>query len=395
MRTPVLMNWKANNTFGWGIAGLNIFFHWANDPSIQPLMQSRIDPQDVQMVDPMRLAVTAQAVNTSNAFVAQFSGKYSSFDFPIIDALGNGLKPPNELRGSQTIARAVFEDTHMPDLANRLAKYDVIVCASRWNRDLLSDKTGKRVEVIHEGVDHSLFFPGPRSGLLPQDRFFVYTGGKVEFRKAQDLVLLAFKAFSDRHPDAVLVTSWHSPWPAISAGFRGKTNVELKLGDNGRLDVIRWAVENGIRPECVMDIGPIPNPMMPHVMREMDCALQPSRAEGGTNIVCKEAMACGLPVILGMNTGVVDLVSKGNCVPLLSQRAVTPPGTEDGVVGWGESSVDEIVAALEKMYDDKRARRAIGKRGAEWIVENGRTWSDHAAKLKDLILDKREGYDGK
>lgn len=388
MRTPVLLNWKANNTFGWGIAGLNIFFHWASDPEVQPLMYQEIGPGDIQMIDPMRLAAVSGAIATSNAFVREFVGKYTAFDFPMIDALGNGFAPPNTMTASKTIARTVFEDTRMEDLDTKLAKYDCLLCASTWNRDLLASVVRKPIAVIHEGIDPSLFFPGPRSNLLPKDRFYVFTGGKVEFRKAQDLVLLAFREFSARHPDAVLVTSWHSPWPAYSAGVKGKADVELKLAADGRIDVIRWAVENGIRKEAVIDIGPIPNPLMPHVLREMDCALQPSRAEGGTNFVCKEAMACGVPVILGANSGVCDLVGEDNCMPLRRQGPVVSPVPNEKTDGWGESDVEEMVHALEQLYTDRELRKRISAKGAAWILDHGRTWQVHAEKLRKLCLDR-------
>jgi hypothetical protein len=37
------------------------------------------------------------------------------------------------------------------------------------------------------------------------------------------LVILAFKRFAARHPDATLVTAWHSPWPQFSLGFDGRS----------------------------------------------------------------------------------------------------------------------------------------------------------------------------
>ena len=54
--------------------------------------------------------------------------------------------------------------------------------------------------------------------------------------------------------------------------------------------------------------------------------------------------------------------------------AVTVHAQADGV--------EEIVAALEKLYTDTRARKHIGARGAGWILEKRRTWRDHAASLK-------------
>ena len=384
-RLPVLLNWQANNTFGWGILGLNIFFHWANDPDVQPLMGAKIIDSDVQMVDSLRLLRIANARSLSNQFVDTYLKQYSRFGFPVIESLGNGLSPKSAAKGTLTIGRCIFEDTRLEGLDDKLAKYDCLLCASRWNLDLLRANTKKPVAMIHEGIDQSLFCPGPKSGILDQRRFYVFSGGKVEFRKAQDLVLRAFQIFSSRHEDAVLVTSWHSPWPAISAGFKGTAQAELKLASDGRIDVLRWATENGIRPDQVIDVGPIPNPLMPTVLREMDCSLQVSRAEAFTNLPAKEAMACGIPVILSRNTGVLDLISGENCLALTDQQPVPTPPSNTGTEGWGESNVDEIVAALEKLYEDSEFRERVGRNGARWIVDNGRTWQQHSERLKGLV----------
>ena len=37
-------------------------------------------------------------------------------------------------------------------------------------------------------------------------------GGKLEMRKGQDIIIRAFRLFSQRVPEAVLVTAWHNPW---------------------------------------------------------------------------------------------------------------------------------------------------------------------------------------
>jgi hypothetical protein len=44
--------------------------------------------------------------------------------------------------------------------------------------------TNTPVTMIHEGIDHSVFFPGPSAGVLDPECFYVFTGGKLEFRKA-------------------------------------------------------------------------------------------------------------------------------------------------------------------------------------------------------------------
>src|SRR3546814_1575573 len=59
---------------------------------------------------------------------------------------------------------------------------------------------------------------------------------------------------------------------------------------------------------------------MAPIVREMDAALFLSRCEGGTNLVAMECMACGVPTVLSANTGHLDLVGSGVCIPLETQR---------------------------------------------------------------------------
>ena len=117
------------------------------------------------------------------------------------------------------------------------------------------------VKVISEGVDPSLFCPGPKSGLLSADKFHIFTGGKIEFRKAQDLVLLAFRRFHEKRSDSVLVTAWHSPWPQLvgrvsRASYRppssSAANGMLDIGVVGRSKRSRPRIgdRSGLRAQC-------------------------------------------------------------------------------------------------------------------------------------------------
>ena len=385
--TPVLLNWSVNSFAGWGVVGLNLFFHWARDPDLVPLMGAPIREADVAGADPLRIFAMRDAIMRTNAWQndlrrgLQSGGK---FDFPVIEGLGNGLFRPGFARGSRTIARCIFEDTDLQGLDAKLAYFDLLLCASQWNAELLRANCRKPVRIVHEGIDPSLFHPAAKSGFLDPSRFYVFSGGKVEFRKGHDLTLIAFREFARRHDDAVLVTLWHSPWPQLSAGFSGRLSTPLSLRSDGCIDVMGWVTKNGIDPRQVIELPQTPNSLMPAILREMDCALAPSRAEACTNLLAKEAMACGIPVIAAANTGVLDLVSDGNMLALNRQSAVqNAPG---GSAGWGESDPDEIIAALETLYTGTDRRAAIGRRGAEWILEARRTWANHAAELKSVLL---------
>jgi len=135
----------------------------------------------------------------------------------------------------------------------------------------------------------------------------------------------------------------------------------------------------------MIEIGPLPNTMMPALLREMDCSLAPSRAGACTNLLAKEAMACGVPVIPAANTGMKDLLTRDNAVVLTRQQPIRDY-TLSGTEGWGEADVEEIVDALERLYSDAALRKKIGETGAKWIIEADRTWSRHAAELKSLLL---------
>ena len=385
---PILLNWAANNFYGWGIVGLNLLLHWANDSEIRPLMGFPIAETDLANVDPLKIMACGEAILRSNQFQSDLRRLQAGgrpLPMTVVEGLGNGLFRPGGLRGKKTMGRCIFEDTNLERLDEKLARFDVLLCASHWSAELLRANCTKRVEIIFEGIDPSQFHPAPRSGVLDRSRFYIFSGGKVEFRKAHDLVLLAFREFSRRHDEAVLVTVWHSPWPQLSAGFQGKLHAPLELMPQGVIDVKKWVAKNGIDPMKIIEIGQVPNALMPSLLREMDCALAPSRAEACTNLLAKEAMACGVPVILAANTGVKDLIADGNSVPLTRQRALRDyplAGTE----GWGESDVEEIVEALERLYSDTALRKRIGEAGAAWIVGEGRTWSNHARQLKSLLL---------
>lgn len=387
MARRVFLNWQAGVTFGWGILGLNIFLHWARDAELRPLMGRPIGMHDLAAVNPLAVLAALPAIRDSNNFLVQLAKAQTpqqTLDLTVIDALANGLNP-SPLRGKANIARCVFEDTKLGPLDAKLGKFDALLCASNWNARLLQERSAKPVRVIFEGVDPALFHPGPKSGILDPGRFYIFSGGKVEYRKGQDLVLLAFKEFARRHDDAVLVTAWHSPWSHIAAGFKGRLAAPLAFDKDGVAQIDKWVADNGIAPGKVIDVGQIPNPLMPAVLREMDCALQPSRAEACTNLPAKEAMACGIPVIVADNTGVKDLIDGDNCIALRRQAPVAGFG-EWETAGWGESDVEEIVAGLERLYADAAQRRRIGLQGAGWILAQGRTWQEHAKQLKELVL---------
>jgi glycosyltransferase involved in cell wall biosynthesis len=149
-----------------------------------------------------------------------------------------------------------------------------------------------------------------------------------------------------------------------------------------RLAIGPWLSALGLREDMVEILDLIPNPRLPELLATMDCALFPNRCEGGTNLVAMECMALGVPTILSANTGHTDLIEAGNCLALQRQRplkTVMPQGVE----GWGESDIDEIVEALDALYRDPALGRSIGIKAAATLERLA--WPQQIDRLLDLI----------
>jgi glycosyltransferase involved in cell wall biosynthesis len=394
LRRTVIINWSVSSYFGWGVYGLNLALAWANDPDLSLIAGLPVTPQDLA-IDPVRARALGGFVRESARVRAQlepFRGREATAQFPLLAALGNDftMLPLEDIRftGTPTIGVTFFETARFrPEAIETAAGYPLILTGSSWNEQVLRAYGLTNVRTVLQGVDPSLFHPAPRVNYAG-DRFLVFSGGKLELRKGQDIVIAAFRRFAERHPDAVLVAAWHSPWPQIAQGVdRSGLAAPVTFREGGGLDAPRWAAANGLRPDQFLDAGQTPNALMPQLLRQMDVALFPNRCEGGTNLVAMECMACGVPVILSANTGHLDLIEDDNCFVLERQGAtvVEPAAAPFGdTPGWGESDVDEAVELLERAYRDREAARLRGMRGAETLSRL--TWTRTAAEVKAALF---------
>ena len=376
-RQPVVFRWAVNSLSGWGIYGLNLALHLAGDRRFAPVGAA---PWNDVVLDPVRSRALAQVRDASRALSEALSGIAGDVDVnaPVLHPLGNDLEGDKRFIAGPTNAGVIFMTGTAITAAGRqrAQRYNLIVAGSEWNARLLREGGVDHVVTVLQGVDPGLFHPAPTSGLLA-DRFVIFSGGKLEFRKGQDLVLTAFRAFHARHPEALLLTAWQSGWPHLAARF----DVPPPLGSNGTIDVTGWAAAQGLPADAVVDVGMAPNISMPHVMREADVALFPNRAEGGTNLVAMECMACGVPVILSANTGHLDLLRDDAAMPLRRQRAVVRG--IDGTDGWGESDVEEMLEALETLWSHRAWAKELGARGAAAMA--GLTWRGQIGRLMEAL----------
>jgi glycosyltransferase involved in cell wall biosynthesis len=394
MSQRVIIQWRLSSYYGWGVYGLNLALNWATDPAIEAIGAADIRLDEIS-IDAVRRQALIPFFRRSIDLLAgfeRFANRAVTAHTPVLIALGNSFVSSTAahnitLDGCPSIGVIFFEDAMDAAALQRAKRFALVITGSTWNEQLLRAYGVEPVRTVLQGVDPSHFHIAPKLGLMP-DRFLIFSGGKAEIRKGQDLVLAAFKIFGSRHPEAVLVTAWHSPWPHLARTLdRTGKAAPVAFNKNGAVDVHAWAHANGVRSNQILDLGNVPNALMPSVLREMNVAVFPNRAEGGTNLVAMECMACGLPVILSRNTGHLDLIEDDNCYALDHQQPVAGAfAGVDGVSGWGESDVEELVARLEQVFSDHAEAARRGRLAARTLSKL--SWAATAAGVKSLVLGR-------
>ncbi len=262
---------------------------------------------------------------------------------------------------------------------------DVLVAGSTWQADLLRSHGLSHVLVHGSGVATDSFRPQPASGALA-NRFVIWSCAALDFSKGQDLLVAAMRIFHARHPDALLICNWNNRWPERIRPFDQAGHVQALPGlYGGEMDITSWAVANGLPASAIAVVPSLPNPQLADFVREADVALFPARAESEPSTAALESLAMGIPTIIAANTGHLDIISHGGCLPLTQQGAVTgAPASVRGTEGWGESSVEEIVELLEAVYQDRAAAKQRATAAAASLTPLA--WPTHTRRLLDTLL---------
>jgi glycosyltransferase involved in cell wall biosynthesis len=383
----IAFQWHPSSYTGWGVYGLNLLLNWSQRGDLAVGCTYKFDIAEFD-IDPLERHLLEPAWQRSRRMVsdlAPHAGKPFTAAFPILLGLSSDFAPAPaahdvQLIGSPSIGIVFLERAAISAEARERAKHcRLIVAGSRWNYAVMKAAGIGEVALVLQGVNPTQFHPAPRAGLF-KDRFVVFSGGKLENRKGQDLAVRAFRIFAQRHPDALLLTAWSSPFPKLSQTVNKMPGIwPIGMTPDGRPDMQGWTFANGIPPAQTLHLGPVPNARIARILREADAALFLSRVEGGTNLAAMEAMACGLPTILSAHTGHLDLIDGGNCVALQHQKPTDLPDSD----GWSDSDVEEIVEALETLYRDRSAAAAIGKRAADELA--GLSWARQLDKLAEVV----------
>lgn len=228
-------------------------------------------------------------------------------------------------------------------------KWDFIVAGSSWCEYHLRLYGIERTATVLQGIDPKDFYQLP-----PREddgRFIVFSGGKFELRKSQDIVIAAMKVFMERHSDAWLSCAWHNQWPFSVATMVGSPFIQFSMEERPCEEIILATLErNGIDTSRVILHSVMPNSAMRCVYQQSDIGLFPNRCEGGNNMVMSEYMACGRTVIASNKTGHGNVITTDNAFAVddYTIRMIEYKGQPSAL--WFEPSVDEVIEKLELAY---------------------------------------------
>lgn len=380
------INWRIGGPYGWGVFGLNLAVELARTGGNPPVPLLEPMGRDAGPLQSYLLAPGWAEQRRLAALAATHPGQPCRLDAIVLHALMGEFQPiaPSPFTGTVNAGLIFFENTRFSaDSVHRAAGFDCVVAGSSWNAGILRGLGLTNVVLAPQGVDPALFHPASKVNLFP-GRFVVFAGGKLEYRKGQDIALAAFRRFHARHPDALLLAAWQSPFPHLGAEMAAGPHVaaDPRIVPGG-VDVTGWLLENGLPAGSFIDCGLVDHWKLAPLLREADAAIFPNRCEGGTNLVAMEAMACGVPSILSANTGHLDLIETSDPLVLRHQGQARPTRHFPATEGWGESDPDEIVALLEQLYTDREhARRcaaAAARRMQDW------SWSKQVRRLVEQL----------
>ena len=367
------LTWALSTISGYGIYGVQIVLQFLRRGGGKIICTHQPGPVLLPALTQLRLNPVLDLAKKIAAVMQQNPSETLAFNHAALHAVGNdfaGFEGQDRVWGKPNVGCAAIEHKVFSAHAREIAQsYDILIAISRWNEQFLRELDIGPVYLCYQGIDKSLFFPGPATGLW-NEKFVVFSGGKFEFRKGQDIIVAAFKIFRAKHPEALLVTCWQNllPLDPIPYQLAGHCQ-DVPENDGNTLQVTPWLLRQGLPEGSFIDLPYTPNALMPFVLRECDVAVFPNRCEGGTNLVAMEAMACGIPTFVANNTGQRDLVEFLGCGSFDDQKTVKPSPGIANIEDWGETEVDEIVAALEKVYTCRNEKRCEALKMAEKIKE--------------------------
>ena len=241
-------------------------------------------------------------------------------------------------------------EVHVKHTLNRAAR--IIAASHCIKRDLerLGIKSD-RISVIHNGVDHSMFYP--RELLSPnlvdikpfaiQRPYFIYASRLSSPSKKHIELIKAFTLFKERT---------HLPHRLVLAGSEDAYSEE-----------VHKAVFSSHSASDIFVTGFFPHESFPELYSGSDGCIFPSVSEG-----------VGLPVLEAMATGVPVACSKSGALPEIAG---------EHALFFDSDNIEQMADALTTLATDKKTKEALVSGGLEWSKRF--SWERTATLIQEVL----------
>jgi glycosyltransferase involved in cell wall biosynthesis len=252
------------------------------------------------------------------------------------------------------------------ELLNLRCPHKLLVC-SNWAKDILEDNGFENVSVVPLGVDSEIFYPNEKEN---SDTYKFFTIGKWELRKGHDVIIECFNKAFEENDNVELHMATFNPF------FQGQ--MEFKAHE--------WAnlAKGSKLGQKIFLYGQFPSHNhIADFIRQMDCGLFPSRAEGW-NLELLESMACGKPVIATNYSAHTEFCTpeNSNLIDITVSETANDGVWFNGQGEWafiGQRQKAQIIDYMRYCYKERPENKA-GIRTAEHF-----SWENSATRLLDAI----------
>jgi len=287
-------------------------------------------------------------------------------------------------RGTENYGYTFFENELTKNSIENSKKYDLVLAGSSWCRDRMMEKGIHNCGVLIQGIDPNYFYPVTTE--KDQGKFVIFSGGKFELRKGQDLVLRAVKILQEKYPDVFLVNCWYNMWPESIKLMKYSKHINFEYKNNcSWTDLMSHIYKiNDLDQSRIDTMELVPNEKQREIFKHTDIGVFPNRCEGGTNLVMMEYMACGKPVIASNTSGHKDIVTRENALLLNDLKNMNIVDANGIMIGrWQEPSLDELVSSLEFAYHNRDQMKTTGERAGQDLKKF--TWEKSAKQLLNIL----------
>lgn len=285
----------------------------------------------------------------------------------------------NNTFGKKNFGYTFFENEPNNITIENAKKYDLIFCGSTWCKEKLSQYGIYNTELLIQGIDPEIFYPVEDK--LDEEKFTIFSGGKFELRKGQDLVLKAFKILREKYDDIFLINSWNNLWAETMQSMMMSEHIKVEFKGKTFQEIINNIyLINDINPEYIKTYKNIPYRKQKDIYQKTDIAIFPNRCEGGTNLVMMEYMACGKPVISSFTSGHKDIINEDNAILLKDLRSYQIKNNENKlVIDWQEPLIEDLVNKIEYAYHNRKKVKSLGKNAGNHLKNF--TWKKTAENV--------------